>query len=337
MCRHRRRRLVVGRVVVTAPGPDRRSALAEPAADTACPRPVARARRRGRPSGAPAAVAAQHRPLGPGMDRRPRRAHRWLVDRLVSSWARRVSPTRSTPPCCGPSPGSAPSWLTPIARGVDRVATGWTMFFVAIALLVSTIVFNRWRHLFAFLGSVVVLQFIGLSLIAASRRPRPYDVTTIGRWHGYSSCRRRRRRSSRSPSSAVIYMLVVPGRPRAIAKRVGIVVVAVVAARAAVPRGRPSLRRARRRGPRCRHPADRLPLLHPQRGVPGHLPTGQDGAPRRRRPPRRGPAARRRGSARRHRRRREARSGSPVPAARRRCASVSPATPTPSCSGSSTR
>ena len=58
-------------------------------------------------------------------------------------------------------------------------------------------------------------------------RPRPYDVTQIGRWEGYSL-----------PSATVaivsftvvgvIYAVVVPGRPRTIAKFVGFAVVALV-------------------------------------------------------------------------------------------------------------
>ena len=101
------------------------------------------------------------------------------------------------------------------------------MFVVAMLLVLVTIVWKRWRHLFAFLGSVVVLRLIGLALHAAHRRPRPYDVTTIGTWNGYSS-----------PSATtaivsiavigVIYTVVVPGRPRSLAKIAGGVLIAVV-------------------------------------------------------------------------------------------------------------
>ena len=106
------------------------------------------------------------------------------------------------------------------------------MFFVAIALIIATVGFRRWRHLFTFLGSVLVLEVLGILLIAAYKRPRPYDVTTIGRWRGYSL--------PSAPAAIVsftvvgiIYMLVVPGRSRTIAKILGATVVAVcVASRA---------------------------------------------------------------------------------------------------------
>jgi membrane-associated phospholipid phosphatase len=120
-------------------------------------------------------------------------------------------------------------WLTTAARGVDRGATGWTTSIGAGLLLVVTVACKRWRHLFTFLGSVVVLQLSGLVLIEAYRRPRPYDVTTIGRWDGFSL-----------PSATaavvsltvvgVICMLVVPGRWRSVANIVGGVLIATVTA-----------------------------------------------------------------------------------------------------------
>ena len=119
-------------------------------------------------------------------------------------------------------------WLTTIARGVDRLATGWVMFAVAMVLIVTTIAFRRWRHLFTFLGSVIGVSILGLFLIEDFSRPRPYDVTIIGRWRGFSF-----------PSAAaaivsftvvgIVYMLVVPGRPRRIAKALGLAAVVAVA------------------------------------------------------------------------------------------------------------
>ena len=101
------------------------------------------------------------------------------------------------------------------------------MSIVAIGLVVAMILFRRWRHLVTYLASSWVLQIIGVWLIGIYARPRPYDITQIGRWEGYSL-----------PSAtaaivsftavAVIYALVVPGRSRTIAKFVGVAVVALV-------------------------------------------------------------------------------------------------------------
>ena len=119
--------------------------------------------------------------------------------------------------------------LTDVLSAVNRAAMGWAMFVVAIALVVSMVVFRRWRQLFTFLGSALVVEFVGMGLITALHRPRPFDVTIIGRWQGFAI-----------PSATVgilaftvvgaIYSVVVPGRPRNIAKWLGIGVIAVVCA-----------------------------------------------------------------------------------------------------------
>ncbi|MET0911311.1 MAG: phosphatase PAP2 family protein, partial [Ilumatobacteraceae bacterium] len=120
-------------------------------------------------------------------------------------------------------------WAVAAARGIDRMATGWTLSAIGFALLVATVVFRRWRHLFAFLGSVLVLELAGLILTELLHRPRPFDVTAAGRWRGYSM-----------PSVTVgvvalvvvgvLSMLVVPGRPRSIGAVIGAVVLGLVIA-----------------------------------------------------------------------------------------------------------
>jgi membrane-associated phospholipid phosphatase len=118
-------------------------------------------------------------------------------------------------------------WSTDAARAIDRMATGWTLSLIAFALLIATMVLRRWQHLFAFVGGVLVLELAGLLVTVGLHRPRPFDVTAAGRWKGYSM-----------PSPyigiaclvvvGIAYMLVVPGRPRTIAKTIGAVVVALI-------------------------------------------------------------------------------------------------------------
>jgi tRNA A-37 threonylcarbamoyl transferase component Bud32 len=197
-----------------------------------CPVPssVRIKRRRRRPSGAPPPLPRQIGRTGRGWIVAAVVLVAWLVIALRSPWARRL--TDQVDAAVLRSVAELRSdWLTTIARGIDRVATGWTLSAVILALLVMTIAFKRWRHLFTFLGAVAVLQFVGAPLIYIYRRPRPYDVTTIGRWEGFSL-----------PSATVaivsitvvgvLYMTVVPGRPRRIGKIVGAaVVLAVIASR----------------------------------------------------------------------------------------------------------
>ncbi len=98
-------------------------------------------------------------------------------------------------------------------------------------MVAGQIAFRRWRHLFTFVGSVFVLEAIGAAVYTGFARPRPYGVTTIGRWAGYSMP---------SPPVGVLaailigvaYTLVVPGPPRRIAKAaIAVVLVTLAAAR----------------------------------------------------------------------------------------------------------
>ena len=151
----------------------------------------------------------------------------WMLVTLGSEWARRTTEQLDAAVLRAIAEVRT-EWLSEIARAIDRAATGWVMSVVAMALIVATIAFRRWRHLFTYLGATIVLQVSGVLLIAAYERPRPYDVTTIGRWQGFAL-----------PSApmaivsfvvvSVTYALVVPGRPRTIAKAVGTGVVLAVA------------------------------------------------------------------------------------------------------------
>ena len=184
---------------------------------------VPRTGRRRRPTGAPPPLPHSIGGTGRGWILALVLLVSWLAIALVSPWARRVT-DQVDALVLRALARHRTGWLTTISRGIDRMATGWTMFAVAVALIVATAVFRRWRHLFTFLASVLFVEIVGLLMINAFSRPRPYDVTAIGRWQGYSL-----------PSATaaivsftavgIIYMLVVPGRPRRIAKAVGIVVV----------------------------------------------------------------------------------------------------------------
>ena len=108
-------------------------------------------------------------------------------------------------------------WLTDVMRAINTAGSRWGTTALAWAVVVALIGFRRWRHLFTFLGSFAVLATIGTTLIDNVARPRPYGVTIIGRWGGFSMP---------SPPVAVFslvligiaYALVVPGRPRQWAK-----------------------------------------------------------------------------------------------------------------------
>ena len=144
----------------------------------------------------------------------------WLLASIHLAWVQLVT-DRADAAVLRALAGLRTSWLTPVARGVDRVATGWTMFVVAMLLVLVSIVWKRWRHLFAFLGSVVVLRLIGLALhgrsssASALRRHDDRNVERVfvavghvgDRVHRRHRChlhgRRRRAGPARSPRSPV--------------------------------------------------------------------------------------------------------------------------------------
>jgi hypothetical protein len=153
----------------------------------------------------------------------------WLVVTRVSPRARRVT-DRVDATILRQIARIRTGALTDVANGVDRIGSGWTITVIGIGLLVAIVVFKRWHHLFTFLGSVVVVEIVGQTIYQQYQRPRPYDVTTIGRWAGFSL--------PAAPIAVatfvavgIVYSLVPAGRPRTIAKAVvGVAVLTFAAA-----------------------------------------------------------------------------------------------------------
>jgi tRNA A-37 threonylcarbamoyl transferase component Bud32 len=99
-----------------------------------------------------------------------------------------------------------------------------TLGLITVAL---TAAFRRWRHLVVALVSVAALQIVFPILYITAARPRPYSVTAIGDWEGFSTPSR--------PVLALtailmgfIYVMVVPGRPRWYAKLAIVAILALV-------------------------------------------------------------------------------------------------------------
>src|SRR6266704_3542705 len=133
------------------------------------------------------------------------RANTWLLRRLADA---------RTP------------WLTSLASGIKEAGSGWGVTGVGLSVVALTMIFRRWRHLLVFLGSLFFLVIVGQWIYFGLSRPRPYGVSIIDSWGGYSA-----------PSPPVmlltiflmgaVYGLVVPGRPRAYAKAAVAVVLTV--------------------------------------------------------------------------------------------------------------
>ncbi len=118
-------------------------------------------------------------------------------------------------------------WLTDVMLAVNLIASRWTIRALRWGTIAALIAFRRWRHLVVFLGSILVLEIVAYQISVALLRPRPFGVRPLTGWTGFSM-------PSRPLASlavtlmGIVYALVIPGRPRSIAKwTIGIALVVV--------------------------------------------------------------------------------------------------------------
>jgi membrane-associated phospholipid phosphatase len=78
------------------------------------------------------------------------------------------------------------SGLTSVMELVDRLGQAEVVWILRVAILLGLVVFKRWRHLFTYVGLLIVVDGISAALIGAIGRPRPMGVEIIGDWRGYS-------------------------------------------------------------------------------------------------------------------------------------------------------
>jgi membrane-associated phospholipid phosphatase len=118
-------------------------------------------------------------------------------------------------------------WLTDVASAIKVAGSGWAVTVIGLTVVTLTMIFRRWRHLLVFVGSFFFLGIVIQWIYSGLTRPRPYGITIISGWGGYSA-----------PSLGVatltivlmgaVYCLVVPGRPRTYAKIAAAVVIALL-------------------------------------------------------------------------------------------------------------
>jgi membrane-associated phospholipid phosphatase/tRNA A-37 threonylcarbamoyl transferase component Bud32 len=109
-------------------------------------------------------------------------------------------------------------WLDSLASDLNSVGSRWGLATWGLLTAAMAFVFRRFRHLVVFLVSLATLNIIASDLLhSLAERPRPFGVTAIGHWEGYSS--------PSQPVTALTavlvgfaYMHVVAGRPRWYAK-----------------------------------------------------------------------------------------------------------------------
>jgi tRNA A-37 threonylcarbamoyl transferase component Bud32/membrane-associated phospholipid phosphatase len=108
-------------------------------------------------------------------------------------------------------------WLTRVMRSVDALGSEWVVLVLRWAVIAGALFFKRLRHLFVFIGSILLGGAIAAVAAQSISRPRPLDIDIIGHWQGASHPSR--------PIGAlaitlvgILYVMVVPGRPRTIGK-----------------------------------------------------------------------------------------------------------------------
>ncbi len=78
-------------------------------------------------------------------------------------------------------------WLTDVARGIKAAGSGWGVTVIGLSVVALTMIFRRWRHLLVFLGSLFFLEIVGQWIYFGLSRPRPYGISIISGWGGYSA------------------------------------------------------------------------------------------------------------------------------------------------------
>jgi membrane-associated phospholipid phosphatase/tRNA A-37 threonylcarbamoyl transferase component Bud32 len=111
-------------------------------------------------------------------------------------------------------------WLDALARQVHTVGSRVGFAALGSFLVLATAWFRRWRHLVIWMISIGIAGALLQGLELVSLRPRPFGVKQLASWEGYAA--------PSIPIGAiailaigVVYMLVVPGRPRFWAKLAG--------------------------------------------------------------------------------------------------------------------
>src|SRR4051794_6480419 len=77
-------------------------------------------------------------------------------------------------------------WLTRVADVGGVLGTAAALHVLWLANLAVLVVLRRWRHLFVWVGVVLVVVNIGATMASNLQRPRPFDVEILGSWAGFS-------------------------------------------------------------------------------------------------------------------------------------------------------
>ncbi|TMK82385.1 MAG: hypothetical protein E6G47_00600 [Actinobacteria bacterium] len=114
--------------------------------------------------------------------------------------------------------GMRTTWLTAVVRRVNVLASPVVPRVLGWGTILALLVVRRWRHLVVFVGVTLIAVWLTSHLAQLTGRPRPLGVTILGSWRGPSFPSRPLVALGGS-LMGITYTLVVPGRPRELAKR----------------------------------------------------------------------------------------------------------------------
>jgi membrane-associated phospholipid phosphatase/tRNA A-37 threonylcarbamoyl transferase component Bud32 len=115
--------------------------------------------------------------------------------------------------------------LTRVMLVINGLTSSWTIRVIRWSVILALVVFRRWRHLFVFLGALIVTEIVAYNASSIIARPRPLGIPILTGWQGYSMPSRPMASVAVSAVGAT-YALIVAGKPRSIVKWViGIVLV----------------------------------------------------------------------------------------------------------------
>jgi tRNA A-37 threonylcarbamoyl transferase component Bud32 len=107
--------------------------------------------------------------------------------------------------------------LTSIARAVNGLGSEWFNRVLRWGTLLALMGFRRWRHFLVYLGIILVVAWLTHQLTLLITRSRPLGIEILERWDGFAFPSRPVAALGVS-LTGIVYTLVVPGRPRRLAK-----------------------------------------------------------------------------------------------------------------------
>jgi tRNA A-37 threonylcarbamoyl transferase component Bud32/membrane-associated phospholipid phosphatase len=114
-----------------------------------------------------------------------------------------------------------------IAHAVNLVASRWTIRAIRWSVVLILVAFRRWRHLVVYVGALFVLELVVFVMAEGLARPRPFGVTILGPWTGFSMPSRPMAGLAVSIVGG-IYALAPHGRARDVGKVAAAAILAIV-------------------------------------------------------------------------------------------------------------